>query len=172
MRHGSTLFLKLVIPLLGIAVLTLCIFFLFIAITSEQAEGYRPILLGMCIAAIPFFIGLYQAWKLLGYIDKNKAFSNLSVKALQKIKYCAIAISAWYTAGMPYIVHVAEKDDAPGAVAIGLVIVFASIVVATFAAVLQKLLQNGMEIKAENELTVWFDKLTINKIKLWQLLST
>jgi len=117
-------------------------------------DGYDPILLGMYVPAIPFFIALYQAWKLLSYIDKNKAFSDLSVKALKNIKYCAITISALYAAGIPYIFYVADKDDAPGVAAMGLVIIFASVVIAAFAALLQKLLQNAIEIKSENDLTV------------------
>jgi len=36
----------------------------------------------------------------------------------------------------------------------GLVIIFASVVIAAFAALLQKLLQNAIEIKSENDLTV------------------
>jgi hypothetical protein len=78
----------------------------------------------------------------------------LSVRALKNIKYCAITISALYAAGMPYIFYAADRDDAPGVIVIGLVIIFASSVIATFAAVLQKLLQNVVEIKSENELTV------------------
>jgi hypothetical protein len=154
MKQASTLFLKLVIYLLGIAVLAFCIFGLPAGIRSENVGNYRPILYGMYVPAIPFFIALYQTLKLLSNIDKNKAFSELSVKALMNIKYCAIAISIMYAAGMPYIFHVADQDDAPGVVAIALVIIFASISVAVFAAVLQKLLRNAIDIKSENDLTV------------------
>jgi hypothetical protein len=154
MKIGSTFFLRGVILLLGIAVLALCIFILPLAIGSEKAGYYRPLLLGMYIAAIPFFIALYQALMLLKYIDKNKAFSILSIRALANIKYCAIVISALYGAGMPYIFYVADKDDAPGAIALGFVIIFASVVIAVFAAVLQKLVQNAIDIKSENDLTV------------------
>lgn len=154
MKRGSTLFLKIVVILMGIAALAVCVFGLPRVIGSIDMDGYDPILLGMYIPAIPFFLALYQALKLLGYIDKNEAFSNLSVKALKNIKHCALAISALYAAGMPYIFYVADKDDAPGVVAIGLVIVLASVVIAMFAAVLQKLLQNAIDIKSENDLTV------------------
>lgn len=115
---------------------------------------YRPILIGLYIPAIPFFFALYHGLKLLGYIDTNKAFSELSVKSLKNIKFCAIMISALFAAGMPYIFYAAQSDDAPGVAAIGFIIVFASVVIATFAAVLQKLLQDALDIKAENELTV------------------
>lgn len=154
MKQGSTLFLKGVIFLIGAGVLVLCLFVLPVGIRAEDTDGYRPILMGLYVPAIPFFIALYQALKLLGYIDKNTAFSELSVRALKNIKYCAITISGLFAVGMPHIFYVADKDDAPGVVLIGCTIIAASIVIAVFAAVLQKLLQSGMEIKSENDLTV------------------
>jgi hypothetical protein len=146
--------LRAVIFLIGAGVLALCVIVLPAAIVSEEAGYYRPLLLGMYVPALPFFAALYQTLRLLSYIDQNKAFSPLSVKALKKIKYCAIAISVLYASGMPYIVYVADRDDAPGAVAIGLIIIFASFVIAVFAAVLERLLQNAIDIKSENDLTV------------------
>jgi len=154
MKLDSTLFLKFIVVLIGIIVLALCIFLLPAGIRTDQTGLYRPILLGMYLPAIPFFIALYQALKLLSYIDRNKVFSKSSVKTLRFIKYCAIIISGLYTAGMPYIFYVADKDDAPGVAAIGFVIIFASFVIATAAAVFQRLLQNAVDIKSENDLTV------------------
>lgn len=154
-KQGSTLFLRGVVLLLGIIVLVTCMLVLPDGITHDEVGYYRPILLGLYVPAIPFFIALYQTLKLLNYIDdKNKAFSEASVDALKNIKYCAIAISTLFTAGMPYIFYAADKDDAPGVIVIGLVIIFASIVVAVFAAMLQKLLKNAIAIKSENDLTV------------------
>lgn len=153
-NRGPTLFLKLVTFFIGIAVLGLCTYLLFVSIKYEEVGLYRPILVGMCVTSIPFYFGLYQALKLLGYIDKNIAFSEVSVKALRKIKFNAIIISLLYAIGMPYIYYVADKDDAPGGILIGLVLVLAPIVVAVFAAILQKLLQSAINIKLENELTV------------------
>ncbi|AGE63717.1 hypothetical protein C663_1936 [Bacillus subtilis XF-1] len=106
------------------------------------------------ITAVPFYFALYQAFKLLSYIDKNKAFSGLSVRALKNIKYCAVTISIFYAAGMPVFYLMAEIDDAPGIIVIGLIIIFASMVIAVFAAVLQKLLKEAIDIKSENDLTV------------------
>ncbi len=154
MKQGSTLALKGVVILMGITVLVLCIYVLPNAINSDIAGYYKPILIGMYIPAIPFFIALYQTLLLLNYIDESKAFSEFSVKALKNIKYCAIVISILYAAGMPYIFHVADRDNSPGVVALGFVIVFASIVVAIFAAVLERLLQDALDIKSENDLTV------------------
>jgi hypothetical protein len=59
-----------------------------------------------------------------------------------------------YVVGMPYIFHAADKDDAPGVALIGFVIIFASFVIATAAGVFQRLVQNAVDIKSENDLTV------------------
>ena len=120
----------------------------------ELAHLKYPILIGGYLTAIPFFIALYQAFKLLSYINKNTAFSASSVKALKYIKYCGITMSILYLAGMPIIIKIAEADDAPGAVLIGLAFALAPIVVAVFAAILQKLAQNAIDIKSENDLVV------------------
>ncbi|WP_433956719.1 DUF2975 domain-containing protein [Cytobacillus horneckiae] len=160
MKRVSTLFLKIAVILMGIPVLALCLF-----LVPELAEytvelypnmTYMKVLvfLFFYVTAIPFYIALYQAFKLVGFIDKNIAFSELSVRALKKIKNCTITISMLYVVGMPLLYLMAEMDDAPGIIVIGLVIIFASMVIAVFAAVLQKLLKNAIDIKSENDLTV------------------
>ncbi len=156
MKHGSTLILRVAVMLLGLIVLAMCIFGLPHLISSELKGDfdYGPIFLGLYVTAIPFFFALHQTLKLLSYIDNNKAFSEVSIKALKHIKYCALLISGLFTTGMPYIFYVADRDDAPGAAAIGFVIIGTSFVIATSAAVLQKLVQHAVDIKSENELTV------------------
>ena len=153
MKQGSTLFLRIVIYLIGLAVLGVCIIIAGVSI-SGNAGMFLPVLLIAAVAAVPFFYGLYQAVLLLRYIDKNTAFSELSVKAIKNIKNCAFTISVLYAAGMPYIIYVADKDDAPGAVMLGLVFIFAPLITSVFAAVLEKLLQKALDIKSENDLTV------------------
>lgn len=154
MKQGSTAILRGAIILIGTVVLALCVFTLPAGMVHENVGGYYPILMGLYAPAIPFFAALYQAMKLLNYIDKNEAFSELSVKAFKHIKYYALIIGVLFTAGMPYVFHVADEEDAPGVIVIGLVIVFASFVIATFAALLQALIQNAVDIKSENDLTV------------------
>ncbi|MGN2619561.1 DUF2975 domain-containing protein [Bacillus stercoris] len=160
MNRMSTLFLKIAVIFIGIPILALCIF-LVPKIANYSAELLPNIVyikylvfIYLYVTAIPFFFALYQAFKLLSYIDKNKAFSGLSVRALKNIKYCAVTISIFYAAGMPVFYLIADIDDAPGIIVIGLVIIFASMVIAVFAAVLQKLLKEAIDIKSENDLTV------------------
>lgn len=154
MNRGSTIFLRAAVVLIGLTVLALCLFVLPLGIGSDNTGYYRPILIGLYVPAIPFYFALYQSMKLLGFIDGDTAFSDNSVIALKNIKYCGLAISALFAAGMPYLYYAADRDDAPGVVLGGLVIVGASLVVATFAGLLQKLLKNAIDIKSENDLTV------------------
>lgn len=160
MKQVSTLFLKVAVIFIGIPILALCIF-LVPEIANFAAELYPDmsyikylVFIDFYAAAIPFYYALYQAFKLLSYIDKNKAFSEWSVRALKSIKYCAIAISSLFVVGLPLFYLVAEKDDAPGIILIGLVLIFASMVIAVFAAVLQRLLQEAIDIKSENDLII------------------
>ncbi|MFC3040840.1 DUF2975 domain-containing protein [Virgibacillus xinjiangensis] len=163
MKRGSTLLLKIAVILIGVPILGLCIFLLpQIAMEAFEQAGNGAelayvvfgILIILYLSAIPFYFALYQAFRLLNYIDQNRAFSQTSVQSLKKIRTCAITISGLYVLALPLIFVIAEWDDAPGLVLIGLVIAGASMVIAVFAAVLKKLLQEAIDIKSENDLTV------------------
>lgn len=160
MRRGTTFFLKIAVMLIGFSVFTLCVS-LVPGIANYMAELYPDrtslkalVFIDLYVPAFPFYFALYQALLLLSYIDRNEAFSDLSVQALKKIKYCAIAISILHAAGMPLFYLIAENDDAPGIIIIGLVVIFASMVIAVFAAVLQMLLKEAVDMKSEHDLTV------------------
>jgi hypothetical protein len=163
MKQGSTLFLKLAVIIMGIPVLAACIFLLpqlakeamkHAANGATLAYVVFALLFIMYVSAIPYYMALYQALKLLSYIDKNQAFSQFSVTALKKIKKCAITISGLYVVALPFVAIIAEWDDAPGLIIVGMVMVGAPMVIAVFAAVLQRLLQEAINIKSENDLTV------------------
>lgn len=159
-KKGSTLFLKIVLCFIALAVLAICIFGLPAftrGLVTEWPQVYplrEPILAGLYVITIPFFMCLYQAFRLLNYIDKNSAFSIESIMALRYIKYSASIMSGLCMLGMPVVFMVAELDDAPGLVIVGFLAACSPIVIAVFAAVLQKLLQNAIDLKSETELTV------------------
>lgn len=160
MKHGSTLFLKTIIVLSAVFAITSMIYF---PPTEGRAANLDlvsiytdPFIIYLYIASIPFFIALYQAFKLLGYVEKSKLFSLASVKAVRNIKYCVVAFMGFIIGALIFISIMARMtgDDSAGAVALGLVTIFASGVIATIAAVFQKLLQNAVDIKSENDLIV------------------
>ena len=153
-KKGSTLFLKLVIILMGLGILAI----ITIPIPMEIAKGgmdeFFIFWVLLYAAAIPFYIALYQGMKLLGYIDKNTAFSQASVTALRYIQYCAMTMTVLYIACLPWIVKIAESDDAPGVILIWTAFSGGPMVIAVFSSLLQLLLQNVLDIKSENDLTV------------------
>lgn len=160
MKQASTLFLKATLCVMGASVLAFCIFAI-PAISSgvgaewpQLAHLQYPILIGGYATAVPFFIALYQAFRILNAISRNTAFSKVSVEALKYIKYCGIAMSVLYLAGMPIVFQVADADDAPGLVLFGMLLAAAPAVVAVFAAILQKLAQHAITLQSENDLVV------------------
>src|SRR4029077_2828694 len=95
--RASTIFLQIVIVLIGIGALALLLWEPHLEGRNAHATLFQiyfndPFLAYAYIASIPFFVGLYQALMLLGYSGQNKVFSLNSVRALRTIKYCAIAL--------------------------------------------------------------------------------
>lgn len=160
MKQSSTLFLRIVIFVLALPIFASC-FFVFPVFTLRGSEilpefAYLrfPYLFALYLASLLYFFALYQGFRLLNYIDKNEAFSDLSVNALRNIKISAFSISIVLASFMPIVYYIADLDDAPGLIVIGAAIVFTPIVISVFATLLEKLLKEAIRIKSENDLTV------------------
>jgi hypothetical protein len=159
MKRSSTIFLQVVIVLIGIGALALLLWEPHIEGRNAHATNFEiyfkdPFLALVYIGSIPFFAALYQAFKVLGYAGQNKVFSQAAVKALRTIKYCALAIIGFVVVEEIFIMLNHGSDDAAGGVFMGVLITFGSIVIATAAAMFERILQNAVDIKSENDLTV------------------
>lgn len=160
MKKGSTIFLQVVLVLIGISTLTLMLWEPHLEGRNAHATLFQiyfhdPFLAYAYIASISFFVALYQAFILLRYIGENKVFSLDAVKALRAIKYCALTLIGFIIGAEAYFfVVMSGKDDIAGGVAMGLLMIFASAVIATAAAVFENLLQSAVDLKSENDLTV------------------
>lgn len=158
MKRSSTVFLQAVIVLIGIGALALLLWEPQIEGRNTQATLFEiyfkdPFLALVYIGSIPFFIALYQAFKVLGYAGQNKIFSETAVKALWTIKYCALAIIGFVMVEETFIMS-GDSDDCAGGVFMGMLIIFCSIVIAAASAMFEQILQNAVDIKSENDLTV------------------
>jgi hypothetical protein len=159
-KRSSTIFLQVVIVLIGIGALALMLWEPHLEGRNAHATLFEiyfkdPFLAYAYLASIAFFVALFQAFNLLGYIGQNKVFSLDSVRALRTIKHCAIALVAMIGAAVAYLfIAVRGKDDIAGGVAMGLFMIFVSVVIGTAAAVFERLLQTAVDIKSENDLTV------------------
>ncbi len=160
MKRVSTTFLQVVILLIGIGTFAGLVW-------EPQIEGrnvhatlfeiyFKDLFLAyVYIAFVPFFAALYQVFKLLGSIRQDKIFSLNSVRALQTIKYCALTTAGFIVGAEAYLFIVQRgKDDIAGGVAMGLFVIFVSVVIAAAADVFEGLLRNAVDIKSKNDLTV------------------
>ena len=113
MKKGSTLFLKFVICLIAIGALIWLIWF-------PQLEGraanldlisiYKdPLIIYAYIGSIPFFVALYQAFKLLGYIDGNKRNPTYDEVCLGRASHTE-AVEVEYDENERYLLEVANNE--------------------------------------------------------------
>ena len=158
MKRSSTIFLQIVIVLIGIGALALMLWEPHLEGRNAHATPFEiyfkdPFLAYAYIASISFFVALYQAFKVLGYVGRNQVFSQAAVNAMRTIKFCAVAIIGFVLVGEIFIMS-AKGEDRAGGVFMGILITFASIVIAAAAAMFQRILQNAVDLKSENDFTV------------------
>ena len=159
MKKNSTIILQVVIVLIGIGALAFLLWEPQIEGRNVHATNFEiyfndPFLVWAYSASIAFFVALYQAFKLLGYIGRNEVFSLRSVKALHTIKYCAEIIVGFIVVAEAYLFIVRPGDDIAGGVFMGLLIIFVSGVVSITAAMFERITQSAVDLKSENDLTV------------------
>lgn len=144
-KRGSTTFLKGIMFLAGMAALALCIWLPEIAVTDakvhpDTAYFLIPFLVcayGFCIA---FSVALYQSYKLVTYIEKNNAFSELSLKSLEIIKKCAYVVICLIVLGIVSLKVLSKVtgDDAAGPTALCLLGIMATSIFIAIIDTLQK----------------------------------
>lgn len=165
MRRGSTLFLKIVLLVIAILVMAGLLWF-------PQTEGRAanldlmsiyadPFIIYIYIGSIPFFVGLYQAYTLVKLIEVNKFFSQHAVNTLKHIRATSFVLVGMIAVAEIYIRFFVHGDDPAGPTMMGIVVSLGVLVVATVATIFQKLLQRAMEMKSENDLTVWGEIMAI-----------
>ncbi len=156
MKQGFTLFLKGVILLIAIGAFSGMIYF-------PQTEGrasnldlisiYKdPFIIYIYIGSIPFFIGLFQTFKLLNFIDANKTLSKGAINTLRNIKFASFSLIGFIALALFYIRFFVRDEDPAGPTMLGIIAVFAISVIGASANVFQKLLQNAGEKKSRRKL--------------------
>ena len=150
MNKSAALFLQLMVVLVGIAAL-------FLLLHEPQIEGRNahatqfeiyfndPFLVYAYTAAIPVFVALYQAFKVLGHVRQGNSFSPGSVKAMRTIKHCAMAVIGFLVGGEAWLfLYMSGKDDIAGGVAIGLFFILVFTGTAAIAAMFERHLRNAV----------------------------
>lgn len=161
LKRGATTFLQAVVVLTGIGVFALMLWEPHLEGRNAHATLFQiyfndPFLAYAYAASIAFFVALYQAFKLLGYLGRDEVFSQRSVQALRTIKHCALILVAFILGAEAFffLVQRGREDDIAGGVMMGLLMILISAIVATAAAVFERALQSAVHMKSENDLTV------------------
>ena len=145
-KSVSTTFLKIIIVFIGFGLIALCSWLPFLA--SKDAKSHPetayfliPFLIyayGLCVC---LFISLYQAYKLVTYVEKNNAISKQSLHALQTMKKCAFAAVLFIllAAGtLQILANTIDSDDAAGPRALCFIALLLTMIFIACVNVLQK----------------------------------
>ena len=160
MKRGSTIFLQALILLFGVGVFAFLLLEPHLEGRNVNATLFEvyfkdPFLAYIYLAFVPFFVGLYQAFRILGYARRNEMFFQRSVRALRIIKYCALTTAIFILGAEAYLfIFMRGKDDIAGGVMMGAFIILVSAIIATAAAVVGRNFQKPVDMKSKNELTV------------------
>jgi hypothetical protein len=148
-----SIFLQVVIVLIGIGAVALMLWEPHLEGRNVHATPFEiyfkdPFLAYAYVASAPFFVALYQAFKVLGYAGRDKVFSHAAVKGLRTIRYCAISIIGFVAAGEVFIM-LSPSDDRAGGVFVGILIAFGSVVIAAAASMFEPILQSVVDMRSE-----------------------
>ena len=149
MKSSSALFLQVVIVLIGIGVLALMLWEPHLEGRNAHATPFEiyfhdPFLAYVYVGSTPFFIALYRAFGLFGYIRPTGAFSQVTVDALRTIKRCALALIGFVAGGVVIILIAGDKEDRPAGIFMGFLAMVAASVIATTAAMCARKLQHTL----------------------------
>lgn len=160
MKRTSAGFLQGVTVIIGISALVFMLWEPHLEGRNVNASLFEiyfkdPFLAYVYIGSMPFFVALYQAFNILGYVKLHKTFSQATMNAVRTIKYCGMTLIGFITGAEAYIVlaHRTE-DDIAGGVAVGLFLMLISAVIATTATVFEKQVKRGIANEPKNDPTV------------------
>ena len=147
MKRSSTVCLQGAILLIGAVAIVLLLWEPHLEGRNAHATLFQiyfhdPFLAYAYVASIPFFVALYQAFKLLEHGGQNRLISQAAVKALRTIRNCALATIGFVAVGEVFIV-LDSSDDRAGGVFMGILVTFGCTIVATAAAMLERAAPEG-----------------------------
>ncbi|MCF7923473.1 MAG: DUF2975 domain-containing protein [Candidatus Izimaplasma sp.] len=143
MKHYQILFLKIVTIIAVVPILFLCLY----QFPLSFIEGFNSdsvyvkyifvILISVYLMAIPYILSLYHGYKLLVNIDSEKTYSDSTIKSLFFIQVSAFIIALLFLIDLPVVYIIANLDDAPGLILIGMGFVGVSLTIGVFAGLLK-----------------------------------
>ena len=158
MKKIKTNYLKIALGaiLLFILFLELLVTFNLLSSFFKQELYWQKILtyLGLYSAGILGILVVDWVYRILRLIDQDNPFSQQALKLVMGIKNMMLGIFLALSITLPMFYHIADVEDAPGVVLIGLGLAAIPLAGVTFVATVEKLLERVIHMKLENDLTV------------------
>jgi len=139
--------MKVMLIIAGLGILFLDLYVLPLAIIAEGNDDYlmRPYLmiiyLSIYIMSFPFFVILFKAFIMLNLIKIEQFYSLKTVKNFQVIKVCAYSITLVVFVDLPFLFFLADYEDAPGLLLMGIIIFGVSLFIALLITRLKLLIE-------------------------------
>lgn len=154
----KTTFLKIILLGMSVFILFVAMLWTFGLIHAYSANELYPAriiahisLYGTAISSLSIIFFVYRILRL---IDQNNPFSTQALQLIRKIKQATLVIFVLFLGLLPMVYRIADVEDAPGVVIIGLGIIAVPLALSVFVATIEKLLESVIQIKHENDLTV------------------
>ncbi len=153
MKSSSALFLQAVVVLIGIGTLALLLWEPHLEGRNAHATTFEiyfkdPFLAYVYVGSIPFFLALYRAFDLFGQVRREGTFSPSTVTALRAIKRCVITLIGFVAGAVIFIIIFGDKEDRPAGVFMCGLVILASSVILTAAAMSERMLQKALRRSA------------------------
>jgi hypothetical protein len=154
----KTTFLKIILLGMSVFILFVAMLWTFGFIHAYSANELYPAriiahisLYGTAISSLSIIFFVYRILRL---IDQSNPFSTQALQLIRKIKQATLVIFVLFLGLLPMVYRIADVEDAPGVVIIGLGIVAVPLALSVIVATIEKLLETVIQIKHENDLTV------------------
>lgn len=158
MKKIKTNYLKIALGaiLLFILFLKLLVTFNLLGSFFKQELYWQKILtyLGLYSAGILGILVVAWVYRILRLIDQDDPFSQQALKLVMGIKNMMLGIFLALSITLPMFYYIADVEDAPGVVLIGVGLAAIPLASVTFVATVEKLLERVIHMKLENDLTV------------------
>lgn len=151
MYKNALRIVQYIIVLLGLIILLFLVIEPHFEGRNDNASVYTiyfndPFLLFVYVASIPFFVGLYNAYKVTGRLSRGQSASSNTVRSIRIIKNCAYLTIIFALCGQIIILQ-NSSDDRAGGIFMGNLVILFSLLTAIFSARAEKRLQKSIKIE-------------------------
>lgn len=144
MKKHSIKILKYLIILIAIFIMTTSVIGIISLIQEPINPTYGlilyPIVTILYLSTILIYLAFYQTIMFLKLIDQPVIKYENSIENLQKIRVYGVIFALLYVINLPFFYMLAEVDDAPGLIFIGMIPLIGGFIVYLFADIMIKLL--------------------------------